>query len=71
MALALSVALSFLAYGLTRSQLLNEREGSLVGQAYLNARVARSALRASDPDVPALLRPAHGGPATHAPRQAT
>ena len=54
-ALFLSAVLAFLAYELTRSYLLDERQASAMRQAFVNARLARSVLRSPDPDVPTLL----------------
>ena len=54
-ALLLSVTLSGLTYGLTRSYLVREGETSSVRQAYVNAQLLRAGLRSSRPDVPQLL----------------
>ena len=54
-ALFLSAVLAFLAYELTRSYLLDQRQASAMRQAYMNARLARSVLRSPDPNVPTLL----------------
>jgi hypothetical protein len=44
-ALALSTILSALAYGLVRSNLVQQRESSARAQAFVNARVARDGMR--------------------------
>ena len=54
-ALLLSAVLASVAYELTRSYLMNQRQTTAVRQAYVNARLARSVLRTPDPDVPSLL----------------
>lgn len=54
-ALVLSLALSALSYGLVRNYLVQQRETSAVREAYLNARLARDGLRASEPDLPRIL----------------
>ncbi|MBK9179990.1 MAG: HAMP domain-containing histidine kinase [Acidimicrobiales bacterium] len=54
-ALAVSLALSGLTYGLVRRYLLEQRESTATTQVYLNARLVRSSLLAGDTDVPALL----------------
>ena len=53
-ALLLALAVAFLAYGLTRSYLLRQRETSTLRQAQVNARLVAAALR-SAPDIPPLL----------------
>ncbi|HEX6419889.1 MAG TPA: HAMP domain-containing sensor histidine kinase [Acidimicrobiales bacterium] len=59
-ALVLSVALALLAYQLTRSELVDDREQRAEAQAYLNARLLRTSLRAPDPDVAAILSSLEG-----------
>lgn len=59
-AFALSAVLAFLAYELTRSYLLDQRQTQAMRQAYVNARLARSVLRSPDPDVPTLLASLQG-----------
>ncbi len=54
-ALALSASLATMAYQLTRSYLIKQRQSTAVRQAYVNARLARSVLRTPDPDVPTIL----------------
>ena len=54
-ALLLSVVLSGLTYGITRSYLVRQRESSAVRQAFVNAQLLRSGLRSARPDVPQLL----------------
>jgi two-component system sensor histidine kinase MtrB len=53
--LVLSVVLSFAAYQLVRAQLVEDRERRTTDQAYTNARAVRSALRADEPDLNAVL----------------
>lgn len=53
--LALSAVLSILTYELARTYLLRQRETSLLRQAYVNARLTRSALRSTDTDVQRFL----------------
>lgn len=54
-ALVLSVTLALLAYGASRSYLLDQRESTALRQTYINARLVRAALRATEPDVPDVL----------------
>lgn len=54
-ALVLSACLAFLTYELARSYLVRQREASLLRQAFVNARLARVALLAAEPDIPELL----------------
>jgi len=54
-ALALSATLATMAYELTRSYLIQQRQSTAIRQAYVNARLARSVLRTPDPDVPTIL----------------
>src|SRR5256886_9580773 len=54
-ALALSATLAMMAYELTRSYLIQQRQSTAIRQAYVNARLARSVLRTPDPDVPTIL----------------
>ena len=51
-ALALSASLATMAYELTRSYLIKQRQSTSLRQAYVNARLARSVLRTPEPDVP-------------------
>jgi signal transduction histidine kinase len=53
--LALSAFLVVLTYELSRSYLLDQREGSALRQTYVNARLVSSELRTFEPDLPALL----------------
>ena len=55
-ALVLSVALAALSYQVTRQNLIRQRETAAERQAYLNARLVRSVLRAETADLPGLLR---------------
>lgn len=59
-ALTLSVALALLAYQLTRTELVDDRENRAATQAYLNARLLRSSLRTPEPDVAAILSSLEG-----------
>lgn len=61
---ALAVALA--SYVLTRRYLLDQREDAATAQAYVHARLARSALRAGDADVAALMAGIDGGSASDA-----
>jgi signal transduction histidine kinase len=54
-ALVLSATLATMAYELTRSYLIQQRQSTAIRQAYVNARLARSVLRTPDPDVPTIL----------------
>ena len=54
-ALALSASLATMAYELTRSYLIKQRQSTAIRQAYVNARLARSVLRSPEPDVPTIL----------------
>ncbi|HEV7861594.1 MAG TPA: ATP-binding protein [Acidimicrobiia bacterium] len=54
-ALFLSATLATMAYELTRSYLIKQRQTTAMRQAYVNARLARSVLRTPDPDVPTIL----------------
>ncbi|MCA1841694.1 MAG: hypothetical protein LC792_00625, partial [Actinobacteria bacterium] len=54
-ALVLSATLATMAYELTRSYLIKQRQNTAIRQAYVNARLARSVLRTPDPDVPTIL----------------
>ena len=54
-ALLLAVALAALGYSVIRQQLVDEREGATMRQAYTNARIIGTGLRAAEVDVPRLL----------------
>ena len=54
-ALVLSVGLAVITYELARTYLVRQREASVLRQAYVNARLVRTGLRAPSPDIPALL----------------
>lgn len=54
-ALVLSTLLAATTFGLTRENLLRQRESSAVRQAYSNASRVRDALRAPEPQVQAVL----------------
>jgi signal transduction histidine kinase len=54
-ALALAAGVAAISYHVTRSELIEERRERATAQAYLNARLVRSGLRASDPDLSAIL----------------
>jgi two-component system sensor histidine kinase MtrB len=55
-ALALSLALAFATYELTRSSLLDERERTAVRTAYADAAFIRTGLGGAEPDVDGALR---------------
>jgi signal transduction histidine kinase len=59
-ALALAAGVSGIAYGVTRAELVDERRDRATTQAYLNARLVRSGLRAAQPDVGAILSSLEG-----------
>lgn len=59
-ALVLSAGLSVLAYTLTRTELIEDRREGVTAQAYLNARLVRSGLRATDPDMNEILSSLEG-----------
>lgn len=61
---ALSVASA--SYSLTRRYLLDQRDASARAQAYVHARLVRSALRVGDADIPALMASIDGGDASDA-----
>jgi two-component system sensor histidine kinase MtrB len=54
-ALLLGTVLGFLAYGVIRRQLVDERERAVLRQTYTNARLVRTGLRAEGADVAELL----------------
>jgi two-component system sensor histidine kinase MtrB len=54
-ALLLGTVLGFLAYGVIRRQLVDERERAVLRQTYTNARLVRTGLRTEDVDVVELL----------------
>ncbi len=58
------MALAGVAYTITRGYLLDQREGTAVRQAYVNARLARNALRDPNPDVQGLMAGLGGGTAS-------
>lgn len=53
--LLLSVAMAVLAFGVTRNNLVRQREQISVRETYIHARLMREGLRTSSPDVPRLL----------------
>jgi len=59
-ALVLSVGLTVLAYQLTRAELMSDRQDRANSQAYLNARLLRSGLRSTTPDMSDLLSSLEG-----------
>ena len=65
-ALVLSAGLATLAYQVTRTELVGDREERAVAQSYLNARLLRSALRTPAPDVNALLSSLEGNAGSQA-----
>lgn len=54
-ALLLSVAMSLLAFGVARNNLVRQREDAAVRETYIHARLIRDGLRSAAPDVPRLL----------------
>ncbi len=62
--LLVAVGLAAVTYGVARSYLVDQRERTAVRQAYVNARLARTVLRAPDPDVRAFLAGLAGGTAS-------
>ena len=54
-ALVLSATLAGLTYFTARQFILNERQTAILRQAYVNASLARSSLRSSNPDIAQLL----------------
>lgn len=59
-----AVVVAGVTYGVARRYLLEQREQVAVRQAYVNARLARSVLRAGTPDVRAFLSGLGGGTAS-------
>ena len=59
-ALALAAGVATISYQVTRGALVEERRERAAAQAYLNARLVRSGLRASDPDVSSILASLEG-----------
>jgi two-component system sensor histidine kinase MtrB len=59
-ALGLGAAVAVISYQVTRSELIEERRDRATAQAYLNARLVRSGLRASSPDLTAVLSSLEG-----------
>ena len=62
--LAVAAVAASLTYGAARSYLLDQREDVAIHQAYVNARLVRSVLRAQQPDVRAFLATLGGGTAS-------
>jgi signal transduction histidine kinase len=58
--LVLAAGVAAISYNVTRSELTEERRERAAAQAYLNARLVRSGLRASDPDLSAILSSLEG-----------
>lgn len=65
-ALVLAGTVSVVAYQVIRAELLDERRDRAATQAYLNARLVRSGLRASEPDVGAILASLEGNSSSSA-----
>lgn len=65
-ALLVAVAVAVASYVLVRRHLLEQREDAARSQAYVHARLVRSALRANDADVAALMASIDGGAASDA-----
>jgi signal transduction histidine kinase len=59
-ALCLAAGLAVLAYELTRSELIEDRQDRATAQTYVNARLLRSGLRGADPDINRLLSSLEG-----------
>lgn len=59
-ALALATGVAVFSYQVTRSELVEERRERATAQAYLNARLVRSGLRSSAPDLSAILTSLEG-----------
>ncbi len=64
MGLLVATVVASLTYGVAVRYLLEQREGVAARQAYVNARLVRSVLRADDPDVRSLLAAIGGGTAS-------
>lgn len=62
--LLVAVVLATITYGLARGYLVDQRESTAEQQAYVNARLTRTVLRTSDPDIPSLLTSLGGGTAS-------
>lgn len=60
-AMAIAAVLATTSYSLTRDRLVDERLEAHRERTYVHARLARSSLRAPDPDVTALLNGLGGG----------
>lgn len=58
--MVLSAGLAALAYQAVRLSMVSEREETATSQAFVNARLLRSGLRATDPDVSAVLASLEG-----------
>lgn len=63
-ALLVMVALAGVSYAVGRAYLVDQREGTAMRQAYVNARLARTVLRNPDADVPQFLAGLGGGTAS-------
>ena len=65
-ALLLSVSMAFLAFGVTRTNLVRQREDVSVRETYIHARLVREGLRTASPDVPRLLASLEAGAGSRA-----
>ena len=63
-AVVLATALTALAHGLVRRSLIEDRQQTATRQAYTDARLVRTGLRATNPDVPDLLAGLQVGPSS-------
>jgi signal transduction histidine kinase len=59
-----ALALALITYGLARGYLVDQRQSAAEQQTYVNARLARAALRSPDPDIRGLLTDLGGGTAS-------
>ena len=64
--LLLSVAMAVLAFGVTRNNLVRQREQISVRETYIHARLMRDGLRTASPDVPRLLASLEAGAGSRA-----
>lgn len=64
--LLVATAVALTSYSLVRRYVLDRREEGAQAQAYVHARLVRSALRASDADIAALMASIDGGNASDA-----
>jgi signal transduction histidine kinase len=62
--LFVAVVLAAITFGLARGHLVDQRQTAAEQQTYVNARLARTVLRTSDPDIRELLTSLGGGEAS-------